>query len=108
MDLMQKRTKEDIARSSGLSYTTKYVLLFSALLLVTNIILGAVILRQSVSTVRKMVRQSMLNVSTTAATLVDGDVFMPPEMDARKRAEIDYGIIHPCCTYPLSNLVIEL
>ena len=71
---MQKRTKEDIARSSGLSYTTKYVLLFSALLLVTNIVLGAVILRQSVSTVRKMVRQSMLNVATTAAALVDGDV----------------------------------
>ena len=71
---MQKRTKEDIARSSGLSYTTRYVLLFSALLLVTNIVLGAVILHQSVSTVRKMVRQSMLNVSTTAATLVDGDL----------------------------------
>lgn len=71
---MQKRTEEEIARSSGLSYTTKYVLLFSALLLVTNIVLGAVILHQSVSTVRKMVRQSMLNVSTTAATLVDGDL----------------------------------
>lgn len=42
------------------------------------------------------------------ATLVDGDVYMPSEMDSRKRAEIDYGIIHPCCTYPLSNLVIEL
>lgn len=42
------------------------------------------------------------------ATLVDGDVFMPEEMDNRKKAEIDYGIIHPCCTYPLSNLVIEL
>ena len=71
---MQKRTKEEIARSSGLSYTTKYILLFSVLLLVTNIVLGAVILHQSVSTVRKMVRQSMLNVSTTAATLVDGDL----------------------------------
>ena len=42
------------------------------------------------------------------ATLVDGDVFMPEEMDLRKKAEKDYGIIHPCCSYPLSNLVIEL
>ena len=71
---MQKRTKENNARTSGLSYTTRYVLLFSALLLATNIVLGAVILRQSVSTVRKMVRQSMLSMSDTAASLVDGDV----------------------------------
>ena len=71
---MQKRTEENNARTSGLSYTTRYVLLFSALLLATNIVLGAVILRQSVSTVRKMVRQSMLSMSNTAASLVDGDV----------------------------------
>ena len=71
---MQKRSKESNAGSSGLSYTTRYVLLFSALLLAANIALGAAILEQSVSTVRKMVRKSMLNVSNTAASLVDGDL----------------------------------
>lgn len=60
--------------SGGLSYTTKYVLLFSALLLAANIILGSVILTQSVSTVRRMVRKDMLNMSNTAASLIDGDV----------------------------------
>lgn len=42
------------------------------------------------------------------ASLVDGDVFMPQELDQRKKSDKQHGIIHPCCTYPLSNLVIEL
>ncbi len=42
------------------------------------------------------------------ATLIDGDIFMPDELDKRRKAEKQYGIIHPCCSYPLSNLVIEL
>lgn len=42
------------------------------------------------------------------ASLIDGDVFMPKELDKRKKADKEYGIIHPCCSYPLSNLVIEL
>jgi diguanylate cyclase (GGDEF)-like protein len=60
--------------SKGLSNTTKYVLLFAALLLATNIILGAGILGKSVSTVRNMVRKNMLNMSNTAASLIDGDI----------------------------------
>ena len=42
------------------------------------------------------------------ATLIDGNIFMPQELDKRKKADAQHGIIHPCCTYPLSNLVIEL
>ena len=72
---MQKQPETEKEQASkGLSSITKYVILFSALLLTANILLGAVILRQSVSTVRKMVRKNMLNMSNTAASLIDGDV----------------------------------
>ena len=72
---MQKHQNAEQARvSRGLSYTTKYVILFGVLLLVTNLLLGSVILSQSVSTVRKMVRKSMLSMANTAASLIDGDV----------------------------------
>ena len=72
---MQKQTETVNAHPSrGLSSLTKYVILFSALLLATNILLGAFVLSQSVSTVRRMVRKSMLNMSNTAASLIDGDL----------------------------------
>lgn len=72
---MQKKTDTERGRvSRGLSYTTTYVILLGVLLLAANILLGAVILGQSVSTVQKMVRKNMLSMSNTAASLVDGDV----------------------------------
>ena len=55
------------------SVTAKYVLLFSALLLMTNIILGVVMYNQSKSTVRELVRKNMLSIASTAAGLMDGD-----------------------------------
>ena len=40
--------------------------------------------------------------------LVSGSVFVPPGADARMKAEKDYGYIHPCVTYPLSDAVIVI
>lgn len=42
------------------------------------------------------------------AMLIDGDIFAPEETDSRRAADLRHGIIHPCCSYPLSNLIIEL
>lgn len=56
------------------SVTAKYVVLFSSLLLLTNIILGFVMYNQSRATVLDLVRKNMLSISNTAAELMEGDV----------------------------------
>lgn len=40
--------------------------------------------------------------------LVSGDVFVSEATDGRRRADKVFGYIHPCVTYPLSDLTIEL
>ena len=38
--------------------------------------------------------------------LVSGDVYVPASVDGRRLADFDYGYIHPCCTFPLSDVEI--
>jgi ferredoxin-NADP reductase/phytoene dehydrogenase-like protein len=40
--------------------------------------------------------------------LVSGEVFIKPEDDGRREADRRFGFIHPCATYPLSDLSIRL
>ena len=40
--------------------------------------------------------------------LVSGDVYTPKSVDGRREADFIYGYIHPCCAFPLSDLVIEV
>ena len=54
-------------------FTRTYIIVMSVLLLLTNVILGAVLMWQSVSSVTALVRKSMLNIVSTAAEIVDGD-----------------------------------
>lgn len=55
------------------NYTTRYIILLGGILLAANILLGVVLMRQAISTIQSMVRNSMLSVSNTAAALLDGD-----------------------------------
>lgn len=55
------------------SLTTQYVLAVGALLLVTNIIIGLVVLRKSTAGIQTLIRKNMLDISNTAAGLLDGD-----------------------------------
>lgn len=57
------------------SLTTPYVIIFGILLLVTNILLGVILIIQSRVMIKDMVDNSMINVAKTAASLIDGDVF---------------------------------
>jgi hypothetical protein len=41
----------------------------------------------------------MLNVS--------GDVFVNPDSDGRRAADLQFGYIHPCSSYPLSDLEVS-
>lgn len=40
--------------------------------------------------------------------LKDGKVFILPDNDGRREADKDLGYIHPCATYPLSDVTIEI
>ncbi len=40
--------------------------------------------------------------------LVSGEVFIPDETEHRREGDIKYGYIHPCCTYPVSDITISL
>ena len=40
--------------------------------------------------------------------LCSGEVYCPKSVDGRREADYIYGYIHPCCSFPLSDLVIEV
>lgn len=40
--------------------------------------------------------------------LVSGTFFVPAENEMRRWADVEYGYIHPCCTFATSDLVIEV
>ena len=40
--------------------------------------------------------------------LVSGEVYTPKSVDGRREADFIYGYIHPCCSFPLSDLTIEV
>ena len=40
--------------------------------------------------------------------LISGDVYIPASVDGRRKADKLYGYIHPCCTFPLSDLAIDV
>lgn len=40
--------------------------------------------------------------------LISGEVYTPKSVDGRREADYIYGYIHPCCSFPLSDIVIEV
>lgn len=40
--------------------------------------------------------------------LVSGDVFISPTYDKRRQADKEYGYVHPCCTFPMSDVKLYL
>ena len=40
--------------------------------------------------------------------LLSGDVYVPESVDGRRMADKMYGYIHPCCSFPLSDIVIDV
>jgi len=40
--------------------------------------------------------------------LISGKYYMPEDVDGRRAADKKFGWIHPCCTYPLSDMEIEV
>lgn len=40
--------------------------------------------------------------------LLGGQVYIPRSLDGRREADKTYGYFHPCCSFPLSDLTIEV
>lgn len=40
--------------------------------------------------------------------LVAGEVYVPASVDGRRLADFTYGYIHPCCSFPLSDVEIDV
>lgn len=40
--------------------------------------------------------------------LVSGDVYMPSSVDGRREADKKFGYIHPCVSFPLTDIVMEI
>lgn len=40
--------------------------------------------------------------------LISGDIYAPKKLEYRRLADLQYGYIHPCCSYALSDLKIEI
>ena len=40
--------------------------------------------------------------------LLEGTVFIPQENEMRRWADVHYGYIHPCCSFPTADLVLEI
>ena len=40
--------------------------------------------------------------------LLSGNVFVPEKTDGRRRADIEFGYIHPCSSFAMSDIVIEV
>ena len=42
------------------------------------------------------------------AKLLMGNVFIPKDVDVRRLADSSHGIIHPCCSYPMSDMTLVI
>lgn len=42
------------------------------------------------------------------AKLLKGNVFIPKGVDFRRLADSSHGIIHPCCSYPMSDMTLVI
>ena len=40
--------------------------------------------------------------------LVSGDVYIPEDADGRRAADKKFGWIHPCCSYPISDVTLDV
>lgn len=40
--------------------------------------------------------------------LVSGDVYIPEDTDGRRLADKKFGWVHPCCSYPLSDVILDV
>ena len=76
--------QDDMPRKRRVSFTASMVALIVVFLLTADLALGYVLIRQSATTIRSLVNQRMLDISNTAADMLDGD-----ELEALTADDVD-------------------
>lgn len=72
---------------SRLNRTSTYVVIISVFLLAVNVSLGLVLTKQSSTAMRSLIESRMLDVSNTAAALLDGDTIETLQAEDRETPE---------------------
>ena len=83
----------------------KYLILLCAILLAANVLLGYVLIRQSVAAIRMMIEKRMLDVSNTAAAMLDGDLL--ENLEAGSKDTPEYQQVLQTLNYFLDNIELE-
>ena len=76
-----------IVRKRRLGQTGIYIIVISAFLIAVNAALGFALIRQSSAAIRSMIESRMLDVSNTAAAMLDGDTLEKLQADDKDTPE---------------------
>jgi sensor histidine kinase regulating citrate/malate metabolism len=74
---------EESMKRRTLSFRTRILIIISLFLLSANAVLGTIMLHQSKSAMKTLIQQRMLDISNSAADLLDGDALAVIEAEDR-------------------------
>jgi diguanylate cyclase (GGDEF)-like protein len=93
------------SKSVKISQTTKYLIIMCSFLLAVIVSLGYVLIRQSSQAIRKQIEERMLDVSNTAAAMLDGDTL--EKLQAEDVNTPEYKAAHAILTCFEENIELE-
>ena len=88
-----------------LNRTTVYLIVFSVFLLAVNVTLGFILTNQSSAAMRTQIENRMLDVSNTAAAMLDGDIL--EKLEAEDRDTPEYQNVLKMLTCFEENIELE-
>ncbi len=91
--------------SKGTGLRIRAILLVTGCLLATNLILGSLLINQSRSALKQLIDDHMLSVSSTAASMVDGDVLR--DVTANDIGTPDYQSLYTTLSHFERNTELE-
>lgn len=88
-----------------LNRTTLYVIIVCVLLLAVNVLLGLLLTNQSAAALRTMIENRMLDISNTAAAMLDGD--MLDDLEAADESSEAYQTVLRTLKYYQDNIDLQ-
>ena len=88
-----------------IGFTAKSILLICALLLLTNVVLGSILLRRSQRVMKSLINDRMLDIANTAAATVDGDALKT--LTAEDKGTPEYQKIYDSLRLFQDNIALE-
>ena len=92
-------------KRSRLSRTGMVIILFSVFLLIVNVSLGYGLIMQSSKAIRSLIEDRMLDVSNTAAALLDGDIL--ETLEAEDKGTPEYQAVYKMLSCFEENIELE-